>query len=146
MHSRDWLHVEDNCRAIELVALKGETGEVYNIAAGHSQPNLHVAELILKHVGETASTPGTESESKIVFIEDRKGHDRMYKLDAARTRALGWVPEVSFEDGVARTVDWYIRNRVWWERVKSGAFRDYYEKHYRAKLQKGKPKGRGPGE
>jgi len=130
MHQRDWLYVEDNCRAIETVAVKGETGEVYNIAASHSQPNLHVAELIIESVGD--------SKSKIVFIEDRKGHDRMYKLDAARTRALGWEPEVSFDDGMRRTVEWYLQNRGWWERVKSGAFRDYYEQHYRARLDKGK--------
>ena len=132
MHQRDWLFVEDNCRGIETVALEGKPGEVYNIAEGRSQPNLHIAELILEHIGET--------ESKIVFIEDRKGHDRMYKLDAARTRALGWEPMVSFEEGMKRTVEWYLHNRDWWERVKSGAFRDYYEKHYRARLDKGTEK------
>jgi dTDP-glucose 4,6-dehydratase len=132
MHQRDWLYVEDNCRGIETVALEGTPGEVYNIAEGRSQPNLHIAELILEHIGET--------KSRIVFIEDRKGHDRMYKLDAARTRALGWEPRVSFEEGMKRTVEWYLQNRDWWERVKSGAFRDYYEKHYRARLDKGTEK------
>jgi dTDP-glucose 4,6-dehydratase len=135
MHQRDWLHVEDNCRAIEMVAMKGESPQIYNIAAGHSQPNLHVAELILRYVGKT--------KSKIVFIEDRQGHDRMYKLDAARTRALGWRPEVPFEDGMKHTVEWYVENQSWWERVKSGAFREYYERHYRARLEKGKTKDRG---
>jgi dTDP-glucose 4,6-dehydratase len=136
MHERDWLYVEDNCCGIETVALKGTAGEVYNISAGHSQPNLHVAELILAHVrGEQ-----TETKSQIVFIEDRKGHDRMYKLDADRTRSLGWAPKVSFEDGMKRTVEWYLQNRGWWERVKSGEFRDYYEKHYRARLEKGSPR------
>jgi dTDP-glucose 4,6-dehydratase len=133
MHQRDWLHVEDNCRAIETVAMKGEVGEVYNIAAGHSQPNLRVAELILERIGET--------KSRIVFIEDRKGHDRMYKLDAARALALGWKPSISFEDGMKKTVDWYRQNRGWWERVKSGAFREYYERHYRSRLEKGSPRG-----
>jgi dTDP-glucose 4,6-dehydratase len=135
MHQRDWLYVEDNCRAIETVALKGEAGEVYNIAVGQSQPNLHIAELILQLVGET--------KSKIVFIEDRKGHDRMYRLDAARTRALGWEPKVAFEEGVRRTVEWYLQNRGWWERVKSGEFRHYYEKHYRARLDRGSKKDEG---
>mgnify|MGYP001824609662 CR=1 FL=1 len=129
MHQRDWLYVDDNCRGIETVALKGETGEVYNIAAGQSQPNLNVAEQIIAHVGET--------KSQIVFIEDRKGHDRMYKLDAERTLALGWKPEVSFEEGMKKTVEWYVNNRGWWERVKSGAFREYYEQHYRERLDKG---------
>jgi dTDP-glucose 4,6-dehydratase len=134
MHQRDWLYVEDNCRGIEAVAVAGEVGEVYNIAAGHSQPNLRVAELIIEHIGETSS--------KIVFIEDRKGHDRMYKLDAARSRALGWEPRVSFEDGMKMTIEWYQKNRGWWERVKSGAFREYYEKHYRERLEKGSPRAR----
>ena len=132
MHQRDWLYVEDNCRAIETVAMKGEPAEVYNIAVGHSQPNLHVAELILRYVGNT--------KSKIVFIEDRMGHDRMYKLDPARTTALGWKPGVSFEDGMKRTVEWYLDNQPWWERVKSGEFRDYYENHYRARFEKGSTK------
>jgi dTDP-glucose 4,6-dehydratase len=132
MHQRDWLHVEDNCRAIMLVADKGEDGAVYNIAAGHSQPNLRVAELILKHVGPT--------KSRIVFIEDRKGHDRVYRLTADKVRALGWTPRIDFAEGMEKTVGWYRGNRGWWERVKSGAFRDYYEKHYAERLSKGKTK------
>ncbi len=132
MHERDWIYVEDNCRAIALVAEKGADGEVYNIAVGNSQPNLRVAELILKHVGET--------KSKIVFIEDRKGHDRMYKLAADKVRALGWAPRTDFAAAMEQTVRWYTEHRGWWERVKSGGFRDYYEKHYGARLAKGKPR------
>jgi dTDP-glucose 4,6-dehydratase len=129
MHQRDWIYVEDNCRAVILVAQKGNDGEVYNIAVGNSQPNVHVAELIIQHVGETAS--------KIVFIEDRKGHDRMYKMAAGKLAALGWKPRYSFEDAMEKTVRWYVDNKPWWERVKSGAFREYYEKHYRQRLDKG---------
>ncbi|MDH3197839.1 MAG: dTDP-glucose 4,6-dehydratase [Candidatus Krumholzibacteria bacterium] len=130
MHMRDWIYVEDNCRGILAAAEKGTDGEVYNIAAGNSQPNLHVAELIIAHVGET--------KSRIVFIEDRKGHDRMYKLAADKMRALGWAPRYRFEEAMEKTVRWYVENRGWWERVKSGAFQEYYEKHYRARLDKGK--------
>lgn len=132
MHQRDWIFVEDNCRAIALVAEKGETGEVYNIAVGNSQPNLRVAELILKHVGQT--------KSRIVFIEDRKGHDRMYKLKAEKVRHLGWSPRTDFAQAMEQTVKWYVANRGWWERVKSGSFREYYEKHYKEKLARGNPK------
>jgi dTDP-glucose 4,6-dehydratase len=132
MHQRDWIFVEDNCRAIALVAQKGNDGEVYNIAVGNSQPNLRVAELILKHVGAT--------KSRIVFIEDRKGHDRMYKLAAEKVRALGWSPRTDFADAMEKTVRWYVDHPGWWERVKSGAFRDYYEKHYKDKLARGKTK------
>ncbi|MDH5627250.1 MAG: dTDP-glucose 4,6-dehydratase [Candidatus Krumholzibacteria bacterium] len=130
MHMRDWLFVEDNCRGIALVAEKGNDGEVYNIAVGNSQPNLRIAELIIKHVGDTGS--------KIVFIEDRKGHDRMYKLAADKVRALGWKPQTDFADAMQQTVRWYVENRGWWERVKSGAFREYYQKHYGERLAKGK--------
>ncbi len=130
MHERDWIFVEDNCRGILAVQEKGNDGEVYNIAVGNSQPNLRVAELILKHVGKTTS--------RIVFIEDRKGHDRAYRLAAEKARALGWSPRTDFAPAMEQTVRWYIDNRRWWERVKSGAFRAYYEKHYKDKLAKGK--------
>jgi dTDP-glucose 4,6-dehydratase len=132
LHERDWIYVEDNCRAILTVAEKGNDGEVYNIAVGRSQPNLRVAELILEHVGQTTS--------RIVFIEDRKGHDRMYKLAAEKVRALGWSPRTEFAHAMGQTVRWYVDHRGWWERVKSGAFREYYEKHYKDKLAKGKTK------
>jgi dTDP-glucose 4,6-dehydratase len=130
MHERDWIHVEDNCRAIETVALQGEVGTVYNVASGSTRPNLEVARLILGRVGET--------KSKIVFIEDRKGHDRIYSIDSSRMRKLGWKPERDFEEALRSTVDWYLANRGWWERVRSGAFREYYETHYRDKLERGK--------
>jgi dTDP-glucose 4,6-dehydratase len=130
MHQRDWIFVEDNCRAIALVAEKGSDGEVYNIAAGNSQPNLRVAELILQHVGAT--------KSRVVFIEDRKGHDRMYKLAARKVRGLGWAPRTDFAQAMETTVRWYLEHRGWWERVKSGAFRDYYDRVYKDKLAKGK--------
>ncbi|MCI0450773.1 MAG: dTDP-glucose 4,6-dehydratase [Candidatus Latescibacteria bacterium] len=132
LHERDWIFVEDNCRAILAVAEKGNDGEVYNIAVGKSQPNLRVAELILKHVGKT--------NSRIVFIEDRKGHDRAYRLAAEKVRVLGWAPRTEFAPAMEETVRWYVDNRGWWERVKSGAFREYYEKQYKDKLAKGKTK------
>lgn len=129
MHQRDWIYVEDNCRALLTVAEKGNNGEIYNIATGKSQPNLHIAELIIQHVGDTGS--------KIIFIEDRKGHDRMYKIAAGKIRALGWEPRYSFEAAMEKTVKWYVDNRDWWKRVKSGAFQEYYEQHYRERLDKG---------
>jgi len=129
MHQRDWIYVEDNCRALLKVAEEGNDGEIYNIAVGNSQPNLHVARLIIEHVGDTGA--------KIVFIEDRKGHDRMYKLAADKVRKLGWEPRLTFEEAMEKTVKWYVNNRDWWERVKSGAFQEYYERHYRARLDKG---------
>lgn len=129
LHERDWLYVEDNCRGVLRVAEQGKSGGIYNIAAGNSQPNLHVAELILNHVGSTGS--------KIVFIEDRKGHDRSYRIDPARTVALGWKPRYAFDDAMEKTVRWYVKHRAWWEHVKSGAFREYYEQHYRDRIKRG---------
>jgi len=129
MHQRDWIYVEDNCRALLTVAEQGNDAEIYNIAVGNSQPNLHVAELIIQHVGDTGS--------KIVFIDDRQGHDRMYKLAAEKIKGLGWAPRYSFEDAMEKTVRWDVDNKDWRERVKSGAFKEYYEQHYRDRLEKG---------
>ncbi len=133
MHQRDWIFVEDNCRAIALIAVEGEVGEVYNVAAGKSQPNLHVAERILELLGAP--------KSRIVFIEDRKGHDRIYAMDASKVRKLGWEVESDFESALEETVRWYSDNKEWWRRVKSGAFREYYDKHYKERLSKGKRGG-----
>jgi dTDP-glucose 4,6-dehydratase len=130
MHERDWIYVEDNCRAIVRVAMEGRVGEIYNIAVGKSQPNLVVAERILDILGAPAS--------RIVFVEDRKGHDRVYALDASKIKALGWKAEINFDDALEKTVLWYRENEAWWRSVKSGAFREYYEKHYAKKLEKGK--------
>jgi len=129
-HERDWLYVEDNCSAIETVSVKGRPGEIYNIACSRSRPNLEVAESILEFVGE--------SKSRIIFIEDRKGHDRIYALNPAKIEKLGWKARKDFREALRETVQWYQQNRHWWERVKSGAFKEYYEKHYKEKLEKGK--------
>jgi dTDP-glucose 4,6-dehydratase len=130
MHERDWIYVEDNCRAIVQVAMKGKVGEIYNIAVGKSQPNLVVAERILDILGAP--------KSRIVFVEDRKGHDRIYALDASKIKELGWKAETDFDDALEKTVLWYKDNEEWWRRVKSGAFREYYETHYAKKLKEGK--------
>jgi dTDP-glucose 4,6-dehydratase len=132
-HERDWLHVEDNCAAIETVALKGKPGEVYNIAAGMSRPNIEVAELILDFLGAP--------RSRIVFIEDRKGHDRAYLMDSSKVEKLGWRPEREFKAALEETVAWYTKNEKWWRSVKSGAFREYYDAHYSEKLRRGKSHG-----
>jgi dTDP-glucose 4,6-dehydratase len=133
LHERDWIYVEDNCSAIEIVSAKGTPGEIYNIAVSKSQPNLEIARLILKMLGAP--------ESRIVFVEDRKGHDRAYAMDASRLRALGWKAEFEFHDALEKTVHWYRDNEAWWKRVKSGAFREYYDAHYKEKLKKGKAYG-----
>jgi dTDP-glucose 4,6-dehydratase len=111
---RDWLHVADNCAAIDLVAQKGGAGQVYNIASSEEQTNMDVSKSILKLM--------KKPESLIKQVPDRPGHDRRYSLNVARTKALGWKPRISFEEGLGRTVDWYLDNRWWWQPLVENEF------------------------
>ncbi len=123
LQERDWLYVADYCRAIEQVFEHGDAGQIYNISSGEPRTNLSVAQTILKLLGKP--------DSLIQFVQDRPGHDRRYALDSARIRqGVGWKPEVSFEDGLRRTIEWYQRNRSWLERARSGEYRQYYDRHY----------------
>jgi dTDP-glucose 4,6-dehydratase len=120
---RDWLFVEDYCRAIALALEKGQGGEVYNVSAGTPQPNLHIVRTILKLLGKP--------ESLLHYVQDRPGHDRRYALDSSKIqRELGWKPAVPFEEGIGRTIDWYQRNGSWLDHARSGEYRHYYERHY----------------
>jgi len=120
---RDWLYVDDHCRAILAVVEKGREGEIYNIGGSRSLPNLEVVRKIL------AATSG--SEDLIRYVADRPGHDRRYALSSAKLmRETGWAPQTSFEQGLAHTIDWYRRNPAWVERVKSGEYRNYYARNY----------------
>lgn len=124
---RDWLHVTDHCQALVLALEKGRAGEVYNIGGGAELRNIDIVKRILGLL--------KKSESLIRFVKDRPGHDRRYAIDPSRTKAeLGWSPAHTFEQGLEQTVRWYVDNRPWWQDVISGAYRDYYEKQYRARL------------
>jgi dTDP-glucose 4,6-dehydratase len=128
MQVRDWIHVEDHCEAIDLALTKGKSGDVYNVGAENDRPNLHVVRAILKLTGR--------DESLLKYVPDRPGHDRRYAMNSAKIRReLGWVPRRDFETGLSETVAWYRDNRTWWERVRSGAYRDYYEQQYGARLR-----------
>jgi dTDP-glucose 4,6-dehydratase len=130
LHVRDWIHVEDHCEAIDAVLLNGRSGEVYNVGAGNERPNLDVVRAILRLTGR--------DDTLIRHVPDRPGHDRRYAMDAAKIRGeLGWQPRHGFEDGLADTVAWYRSNRAWTERVRSGAYRDYYDRQYAARLAAG---------
>jgi dTDP-glucose 4,6-dehydratase len=122
---RDWLHVEDNCRAIELVARRGALGEAYNIGANDERRNVDVARRIVKKLGK--------SRDLIKFVPDRAGHDRRYAVNCRKVRALGWKPEVAFEDGLERKVGWYVENEAWWRKIKekSVAFKSFYDEYYK---------------
>ncbi|MDR0817819.1 MAG: dTDP-glucose 4,6-dehydratase [Clostridiales Family XIII bacterium] len=123
LNVRDWLYVEDHCKAIDLILTDGRAGEVYNIGGHNEMANIDIVKLILEHLGKP--------ESLITFVTDRKGHDMRYAIDPSKISAeLGWLPETAFADGIVRTIDWYLANKDWWERIVSGEYRDYYEKMY----------------
>jgi dTDP-glucose 4,6-dehydratase len=125
---RDWIHVEDHCEAIDAVLLGGKSGDVYNIGAENERPNLDVVRAILQHTGR--------DESLLRHVPDRPGHDRRYAMNSKKIRTeLGWTPRHRFEEGLADTVGWYRDNQPWCERVRSGAYRDYYERQYGAGLR-----------
>ncbi len=126
---RDWLYVEDHCAAIDLIIRKGCVGEVYNIGGHNERRNIDVVKTILQAL--------KKPESLIEHVADRKGHDRRYAIDPTKIHnELGWLPATKFEDGIQKTIQWYLDNRDWWQHIISGAYQDYYEKMYghRAKL------------
>lgn len=124
LNERDWLHVLDHCRAIDLLIDAGTSGEVYNIGGGNGVPNAVLTRRILDVLGKPASL--------IRHVPDRPGHDRRYSLDTSKLQSLGWRPEVPFDEGLAETVAWYRDNEWWWRPIKheDPAFREYYEKQY----------------
>lgn len=123
---RDWLYVEDHCRAIDLIIRKGTVGEVYNVGGHNERSNLQVVRTILKELGKP--------ETLIHFVKDRPGHDRRYAIDPTKIeRELGWRPTTRFEEGIRQTVAWYLSHRSWWEHIVSGEYETYYEKMYSGK-------------
>ena len=120
---RDWLYVEDHCAAVDLIIRKGKAGSLYNVGGHNEKRNIDVVKIILRAL--------EKPESLIRHIEDRKGHDLRYAIDPTKLRSeLGWFPATRFEDGIRRTIDWYLAHRSWWEHVTSGVYAAYYEKHY----------------
>jgi dTDP-glucose 4,6-dehydratase len=122
---RDWLYVLDHCEAIDLMLGKGRDGEVYNVGADRELTNLELTEAILDVLGKPRSL--------IQFVEDRPGHDRRYSLDSSKIRELGWQPRFRFEEALESTVRWYVDNRWWWEKLKSGDYESYYQQQYGAR-------------
>ncbi|MBI4977674.1 MAG: dTDP-glucose 4,6-dehydratase [Spirochaetes bacterium] len=121
---RDWLYVRDHCTAIDIVLHKGTPGETYNIGGNNEKMNIDIVKTVLKLLGK--------SEDLIEYVKDRPGHDRRYAIDASKIqRTLGWSPAYTFERGIKETVDWYLANRAWWEKIISGDYRRYYETQYK---------------
>lgn len=120
---RDWLYVEDHCAAIDLIVRRGREGEIYNIGGHNERTNLQVVKTILKELDKP--------ESLIRFVTDRPGHDLRYAIDPAKIHAeLGWLPETTFDEGIRKTVRWYLSHTEWWRRIVSGEYRNYYAKMY----------------
>ncbi len=123
LNVRDWLYVEDHCRAIDLVMRNGRVGEVYNIGGHNEKANIEVVKIILEQLGKP--------ESLITYVTDRKGHDQRYAIDPTKIHdELGWLPETKFEDGIKKTIQWYLDNEDWWKNIISGEYQQYYEKMY----------------
>lgn len=123
LNVRDWLYVEDHCKAIDLIIHDGKPGEVYNIGGHNEKANIDIVKIILKLLDKP--------ESLITYVADRKGHDMRYAIDPTKIhRELGWLPETKFNDGIVKTVNWYLENRRWWEKIISGDYMNYYERMY----------------
>ena len=123
---RDWLYVEDHCTAIDLVLRRGRPGGIYNIGGCNEMKNLDLVEMLVDRLGK--------SRDLITFVKDRPGHDQRYAIDASLIeQELGWKPSLDFATGLTQTVDWYLENRSWWEKIRSGAYTEYYDKMYGAR-------------
>ena len=130
LNVRDWLHVEDHCRGIDVVLHKGQIGETYNIGGYNEWANIDIVKLICAKLDELKPASDPRSEL-IAYVKDRPGHDRRYAIDAGKmTREFGWKPEYTFETGITQTLDWYSNNLDWLENVRSGEYASYYRQHY----------------
>ena len=117
LNVRDWLYVEDHCKAIDLIVRKGRIGEVYNVGGHNEMKNIDIVKLIIHELGK--------EESLITFVTDRKGHDLRYAIDPTKIHhELGWLPETKFQDGIRKTIKWYLENRTWWEEILSGEYQN----------------------
>ena len=135
---REWLYVEDNCRAILDVLKKGQVGSIYNVSTGEERANLDVVYSICEAIAKRCGTDVRQIRERIRSVTDRPGHDRRYAIDSSKIRnETGWRPQVNFEDGIKQTVDWYLSHLDWAERVTSGAYHNYYEAVYQRAWGKG---------
>jgi dTDP-glucose 4,6-dehydratase len=124
---RDWLHVSDHCKAIDLIIHNGKPGEVYNVGGHNEKTNLEVVETILNALNKP--------KSLIKFVTDRPGHDLRYAIDPEKiTKELGWEPEYDFDSGIAMTIKWYLENEEWWKRIISGEYQDYFDEMYKERV------------
>lgn len=131
LNVRDWLYVEDHARAIDVIFHKGKVGETYNIGGHNEWTNIALVKELCKQMDEKLGREKGTSEKLITYVRDRAGHDLRYAIDATKLKnELGWVPSLQFEEGLGKTIDWYLNNKVWLDDVTSGAYQEYYKKQY----------------
>ena len=129
MQVREWLYVDDHCKAIDMVIRDGKVGEVYNVGGHNERPNIFIVKTIIEYIKENVDAE--VGEHMIKHVADRKGHDRRYGIDPQKIKDdLGWYPETTFEVGIKKTLKWYLDNKEWFNNVTSGAYQKYYEKMY----------------
>ena len=127
LNIRDWLYVEDHCKAVDLIVRNGRIGEVYNVGGHNEMRNIDIVKLIVRSLGK--------SDELITYVTDRKGHDLRYAIDPTKiSNELGWLPETRFEDGIQKTIRWYLDHQDWWQEIISGEYRNYYDRMYRDRL------------
>ena len=130
LNVRDWLYVDDHCKAIDMVAENGRLGEVYNVGGHNERSNIYIVKTIIERLQEVTGDSAI-NESLIRYISDRKGHDRRYGIDPSKIKAeLGWEPDTTYEDGIRATIDWYLAHQDWVDHVCTGAYASYYEQMY----------------
>ena len=135
MNVRDWIYVGDHCKAVDAVLHNGTSGHVYNIGSRNEQPNIDIIKKILSATAERLDLDGNKLMNLINFVEDRKGHDRRYAIDPLKIESeLGWKPEMTFDKGIEKTIEWYVSNSAWWEHVISGEYIQYYNIQYGERL------------
>ncbi|RJR15886.1 MAG: dTDP-glucose 4,6-dehydratase [Nitrospiraceae bacterium] len=136
MNVRDWIHVTDHCRAVDAVFHNGTTGGIYNIGSRNERQNIEIVNLILSIVAEKFHVEEKVLTNLISYVRDRKGHDRRYAIDPSRIeQEIGWKPDINFEDGIEKTIEWYISNKQWWQRILSGDYMTYYNTQYGERLK-----------
>lgn len=130
LNVRDWLYVDDHCKAIDMVLNEGKVGEVYNIGGHNERTNIHIVKTIINYVNENVDKAVTENLMK--YVEDRKGHDKRYGIDPTKIKnELGWEPETTFEVGIKKTIKWYLNNKKWMDNITSGEYQNYYNSMYK---------------
>ena len=136
MNVRDWIYVLDHCRAIDMILLNGKPGEIYNVGSRNERPNIEVVNMLLRKVAEKLDVNESDLLNLIRYVDDRKGHDRRYAIDPEKVeQQIGWQPETSFEEGIEKTIEWYIANKKWMERISSGEYMQYYNLQYGERLK-----------